>query len=82
MQDLELARLRLKVKKLSLVVVKNEKAIFETKSHGVKGFLEAIELVDRELTGSSVADRIVGRAVALTYISELRNATLKDVNSL
>jgi len=47
MHDLELARLRLKAKKLSLVV-KNGKVIFEAKSHGVKGFLEAIELVDRE----------------------------------
>jgi len=68
MQDLELSRLRLKKKSLSLVVVKNEKTIFETATHGIKGFLEAIELLGRELTGSSVADRIVGRAVALLCV--------------
>jgi hypothetical protein len=60
--------LRLKEKNLSLVVAKNGKVIFETKSHGVKGFLEAIKLLGKELAGSSVADRIVGRAVALLFV--------------
>ena len=64
MQDLERARRRLKERKLSLVVVKKGSVLFETESHGIKGFLEAIELLGEKLTGSSVADRIVGRAVA------------------
>lgn len=68
MQDLELARLRLKEKYLALVVVKNGKVIFETESHGIKGFLQAIQLLGKELAGSSVADRIVGRAVALLCV--------------
>ena len=68
MQDLERARLRLEEKNLSLVVVKNGKVIFETESHGIKGFLEATELLGKELIGSSVADRVVGRAVALLFV--------------
>jgi hypothetical protein len=64
MQDLEHARLILKEKNISLVVVKNGKVIFEAESHSIKGFLEACELFGKELAGSSVADRIVGRAVA------------------
>lgn len=64
MQDLERAKHRLKENDLSLVVVRNRKIIFETESHGVKGFLEATELQGKELAGSSVADRVVGRAVA------------------
>ena len=68
MQDLERARLRLKEDNLSLVVVKSGKVIFETESHGIKGFLGAIELFGRELVGSSVADRVVGRAVSLLCV--------------
>lgn len=68
MQDLERARLRLKEKNLSLVVVKNGKVIFETETRGIKSFLGAIELFGKELAGSSVADRIVGRAVALLCV--------------
>jgi hypothetical protein len=68
MQDLERARLRLKERNLSLVVVKNGKVIFETESHGIKGFLEAVKLFDKELAGSSVADRIVGRAIAFLCV--------------
>ena len=64
MQDLERARLRLKEKNLSLVIVKNGKVAFEAESHSIRAFLEACELFGRELAGSCIADRIVGRAVA------------------
>jgi hypothetical protein len=68
MQDLEHAKLRLKEKDLSLVVVRNRKIIFETEFHGIKGFLEATELLGKELAGSSVADKVVGRAVAFLSV--------------
>jgi len=68
MLDIERAELRLKEEKISLVVVKNGKVIFETESHGIKGFLEAIEFLREELAGSSVADKVVGRAVALLFV--------------
>lgn len=68
MQDLERAMLRLKKKNLSLVIVKNGRIVFETESHGIKGFLEAIELLGKELAGCAVADRVVGRAVAFLCV--------------
>ena len=68
MQDLELARLRLRERDISLVVVKNGSFLLESVSHGISGFLEAIDFLGEELAGSSVADRVVGRAIALLCV--------------
>ena len=68
MKDLETARIRLKEGNLSLVIAKNGKIIFETRSHGLRGFLQAINLLDKELAESSIADRIMGRAAALLSV--------------
>jgi len=65
MQDLKLAKLRLKERDLTLVIVKGGKVIFETGSQGVSGFLQAIEKFGKGLFASSVADKIVGAAAAM-----------------
>ena len=65
MQDLKLAKLRLKERDLTLVIVKGGKVIFETESQGVSGFLQAIEKFGKRLASSSVADKIVGAAAAM-----------------
>lgn len=65
MKDLELAKHRLKQKNLDLVIVKNGRIIFENGSQGIRGLLRAIEKLGKESVGSSVADRIVGRAAAM-----------------
>jgi len=65
MQDLKLAKLRLKERDLTLVIVKGGKVIFETESQGVSGFLQAIEKFGKGLFASSVADKIVGAAAAM-----------------
>lgn len=65
MLDLELAKLALRENNLSLVIVKEEQIVFETRVHGIEGFTRAIEKSGEKLAGSSVADRIVGRAAAL-----------------
>ena len=67
-KDLEQAKQKLTTEELSLVIVKNEKVVFETKKPGVTGFLTAIETVNPDLAGSSVADKIVGVAVALLCV--------------
>jgi hypothetical protein len=67
-QDLELAKLKLTKKDLSLVIVKKGKVIFETKKPGIGGFLQAIEKMDKEMVAASVADKIVGVAAALLCI--------------
>ena len=65
MQDLRLAKLKLKERDLTLVIVKKGKVIFETRSRGVGGFLQAIEKFGKELVASSVADKILGAAAAM-----------------
>jgi len=66
--DLNLAKQRLSQKNLSLVITKNSGVLFETKSHGISGLLKAIKQLQNNMAGSSVADRIVGRAAALLLI--------------
>jgi hypothetical protein len=68
MQDLEIAKKRLNEKRLTLSIVKNGNIIFETGSSGISGFLEAIEKFGNGLEGVSVADRVVGKAIALLCV--------------
>ncbi|MGQ9641529.1 MAG: DUF1893 domain-containing protein [Candidatus Bathycorpusculaceae bacterium] len=65
LKDLEIAKNRLKEGNLTLSIVKNGKVLFETASHGVSGFLEAVEKCGDRLEKASVADMIVGKAIAL-----------------
>ncbi|MGB9756433.1 MAG: DUF1893 domain-containing protein [Candidatus Bathyarchaeales archaeon] len=68
-QDLTLAKKRLsKEKDLTLAIAKNGEIIFETSSHGISGFLEAVEKLGDMLNGASVADRVVGKAIALLCV--------------
>ena len=66
--DLNVAKQRLKQKNLALVIAREGKVVFETSSRGIGGLLKAIEEFDKEMTGSSVADRIVGKAAALLCV--------------
>lgn len=68
MDGLEIAERQLKEKKLSLVFVKNSKAIFETRTEGLRGFVQAIDELDGMLTGASVADKTIGKAAALLCV--------------
>ena len=66
--DLNIAKQRLSQKNLSLVIVKNSRVLFETESHGISGLLKAVKQLQDNMAGSSVADRIVGRAAALLLV--------------
>lgn len=68
MLDLEIAKNRLQSKDVTLVIVKNREVIFETEEHKIKGFLGAIEKLGKSLEGSSIADRVVGKAIALLCV--------------
>lgn len=68
MQDLEIANKRLKQENLTLSIVKNNKRIFDSVLSGISGFLEAIEKLEDRLEGASVADKTVGRAIALLCV--------------
>jgi hypothetical protein len=68
MIDLEIAKNRLQSKDVTLVIVKNGEMLFETEEHKIKGFLEAIEKLGKAIEGSSIADRVVGKAIALLCV--------------
>lgn len=68
MKDLETAKRGLSERHLTLSVVKDGHVIFEAKTHGVSGFMEAVEEFKDRLDGSSVADRVVGKAIALLCV--------------
>jgi hypothetical protein len=78
MRDLDLAKGELYEEKLTLVIVKNGSVVFQTDSHRIGGFLDAIEKCGDSLEGASVADRVVGRAVALLCVY----AKIKEVYSV
>ena len=65
MEDLRIAKERLREKGLTLSIVKDKQTVFDTTSHGISGFLRAIEELGERLNGASAADKIVGKAVAL-----------------
>lgn len=67
-EDLEIAKRRLCTENLTLSIVKSSKVIFESKTHGIFSFLEAIERFGEGLKGASVADKVVGKAIALLCI--------------
>ena len=81
-RDLELAKSRLKDRDLTLVIVKEDKVIFETRSQGVGGFLQAIEKLGKRLVASSVADKIFGAAAAMlcvySEVSSVFAATISE----
>lgn len=68
MRDLDIAKKRLYAANLTLVVVKDTIVLFETASHKIFGFLDAIDDLGSKLEDSSVADRVVGKAVALLFV--------------
>ncbi len=65
MRDLDVAKNELFKKSLALVIVKDGKIIYETRSHRISGFMQAIDKFKKEVEDSCVADRVVGKAVAL-----------------
>jgi hypothetical protein len=65
MTDLDVAKSRIRSAELTLVVVKDNRVILESKLRGVSGFLEAIYRLGDQFEGASVADKVVGKAIAL-----------------
>jgi hypothetical protein len=68
MNDLDIARNNLRRKGLTLAIVKNGEALFETRSHRISGFLSAVENLGDQLESASLADKVAGKAVALLCV--------------
>lgn len=81
MEDLRIARKHLAEKGLTLSIVKDEHVLFETASHGISGFLSAIQQLNDRLNGASAADKIVGRAIALLCLHAKIGAVYGSVMS-
>jgi len=67
-EDLEIAKRKLKENVLTLVIVKDSKVLFKSKSHGVSGFLKALDKLKEKIMGASIADKVVGKAMALLCV--------------
>ena len=81
MNDLEKAKNQLNQNQLTLIIVKNEETLFETKSHRISGFLTAIGQLGKKLKCASVADKVVGKAVALLCVYAGVNAIYAETLS-
>ncbi len=82
MNDLEIAKNRLQQKHLTLVIVKNGEILYETQFHRISGFLDAIDEQGINLQNASVADKVVGKAVALLSVLVQVRAVYADTLSV
>jgi hypothetical protein len=53
---------------LALSVVKDGNIVFETREHGISSVLAAIDTSCGRFHEASVADRVVGKAIAMLYV--------------
>lgn len=82
MKDIDIAVELLEKEKLALAIVKEGKVIFSSSDKGIKPLYTAVKEQKNELEGSSVADRVTGRAAAMlcTYagIKQLKTKLISD----
>jgi hypothetical protein len=85
MKDIELSKALLDEENLTLAIVKDGKAIYKSRDRGIGPLYFAVNEMKENLKGSSVADRVTGRAAAMLYeyaqIKEL-HTTLISENAL
>jgi len=65
MDDWQVAARELRSRNVNLLIVKKGLVLYESSDPGIGGVLKAIEDLGDELYGSTLADKIVGRAVAM-----------------
>ncbi len=82
MNDLETAKTLLIQKQLTLIIIKNGKTLYETKSHRISGVLNAMEQCGTNLKNAAAADKIVGKAVALLSVHSEINAIYAETLSI
>lgn len=67
MKDIDLAKETIKNTNSTLVIVKYQKVIFLSEDKGIKPIYTAVTKYKDELIGSSIADRVTGKAAAVLY---------------
>lgn len=68
MEDLEIAKKRLKENSFSLCIVKKGEIIFESSSEGIRDLVQIIGKLNSTLNEASIADTVVGKAAALLCV--------------
>lgn len=64
MKDIELAKRLLKEEDLAIAIVKEGNILFSSKEKGIKPMYTAVNEIKENLEGSSIADRVIGKAAA------------------
>ncbi len=67
MDDLEIAKNVLHKENLTLCIVKEMKVVFKSRDKGIHPFMDVLENSGEGLKGAAVADRVVGKALALLF---------------
>lgn len=82
MKDIDIAVELLEKDNLALAIVKDTKVIFTSSGKGIKPLFTALEEHKNELEGSSIADRVTGRAAAMLCvyagIKQLKTKLISD----
>ncbi len=82
MKDITIASELLEKDNLTLVIVKNGKTVFLSRSKGIEPLYTAVMEHKSELEGSSVADRVTGKAAAMickyAEVKELKTRLISD----
>ena len=77
MNDIELAKNILDNEQRALVIVKDGKVLFSVDGKGIKPIYTAFNELKDELKGSSVADKVIGKAAAMIY----EHAAIKELST-
>jgi hypothetical protein len=77
MNDIELAKNLLDNEQRALVIVKDGKVLFSVDGKGIKPIYTAFNELKDELKGSSVADKVIGKAAAMIY----EHAAIKELST-
>ncbi|MEN9632141.1 MAG: hypothetical protein RL077_545 [Verrucomicrobiota bacterium] len=81
MTDLEQARQRLDAGQIAFVLVKEGKFVATGDDYGVRELLAAVDRLGEHACGASLADKIVGKAVALIVVHARISAVTTRVAS-
>ena len=65
----------------SLMIYKDSRLLFQSRSKGVAPHIEAIQTLGDQLRGSTVVDKLVGKAAALLILYEGAGEAVVDVVS-
>ena len=77
MKDIDMAMELMGKEKLALAIVKDGKLVFSSCERGIKPLYTAVEQLKDELEGSSVADKVTGKAAAMLC----KYANIKELNT-